>query len=68
MIERSRRSGNGLFRYTYWDVVGDFRGFAADVARLVRKDLSPLFNDRLKWMTTLPPGHLNRRGEPSLGV
>jgi hypothetical protein len=37
-------------RFTYGDVMRNRAGFAADVAQVIRKPVSPLLPGRLAWM------------------
>jgi very-short-patch-repair endonuclease len=52
---------NWSLRYTYWDVMDDPLGFALDVARVIGRPAHNRLQARIRWMTTLPDGHLNRR-------
>ena len=53
-------------RYIYEDVMDNLWAFALDVSRITGLALDARLKSRLTWMTTAPPGHLNRRQGPPL--
>lgn len=67
-FEEDRRRDRELFaqgrlpiRVTAKNVMSNPRSFIFDVSRILQRPVDRNFESRLRWMTTLPHGHLNRR-------
>lgn len=48
-------------RFTAKNVMGNPREFIYEVSRILKRPIDRHFEARLRWMTTMPEGHLNRR-------